>query len=306
MFKNVATKVALYAYTAATGVPKTGDAANLTFYLSKDWGSVTALGDTSATEMDATNAPGWYLCDVTQTESNADVLLFTAKSATAGVYVIGMRIDTTPNRFTTLVIDAAGLADANTVKIGPTGSGTAQTAKDVGGAVPAAAAGASGGLLISGSNAGTTTLGALTVTGATTLTGNVQLSDGLTIPAPSTGNRSGITVTGNGTGDGIRITGGTSDGHGFYSIGGGFGNGFYSLGGPSGAIGMAVQGSVGEPDFAASAGIFSVGSIIGSMTGSVASVTAITASGGIVSADTKKMNGTTVNGTGTSGDLWRG
>ena len=32
----------------------------------------------------------------------------------------------------TLVVDAAGLADANTVKVGPTGSGTAQTAADVG------------------------------------------------------------------------------------------------------------------------------------------------------------------------------
>lgn len=32
----------------------------------------------------------------------------------------------------TLVVDAAGLADANTVKLGPSGSGTAQTARDVG------------------------------------------------------------------------------------------------------------------------------------------------------------------------------
>ncbi len=32
----------------------------------------------------------------------------------------------------TLVVDANGLADANTVKLGPTGSGTAQTARDVG------------------------------------------------------------------------------------------------------------------------------------------------------------------------------
>lgn len=32
----------------------------------------------------------------------------------------------------TLVVDASGLADANAVKIGPTGSGTAQTARDLG------------------------------------------------------------------------------------------------------------------------------------------------------------------------------
>jgi hypothetical protein len=35
----------------------------------------------------------------------------------------------------TLVVDAAGLADANAVKVGPTGAGTAQTARDVGASV---------------------------------------------------------------------------------------------------------------------------------------------------------------------------
>ena len=45
--------------------------------------------------------------------------------------------------------------------------------------MPAVAAGGAGGLLISGSNAGTTTLGALTVTGATNLTGAVALGSTL-------------------------------------------------------------------------------------------------------------------------------
>lgn len=35
----------------------------------------------------------------------------------------------------TLVVDASGLADANAVKVGPTGSGTAQTARDIGASV---------------------------------------------------------------------------------------------------------------------------------------------------------------------------
>ena len=193
MQKNVATKIALFAFTPADGLPKTGDAANITAYVSKDYGTVTVLGDTSATEMDATNAPGWYLFDVAQAETNADALLFTAKSSTSGVKVVGRPVFTVPIRFTTLVIDAAGLADANMVKAGPTGSGTAQTAKDIGGAVPAAAAGASGGLLISGSNSGTTTLGALTVTGATTLTGAVAATNasndvrGILLQATQTG-----------------------------------------------------------------------------------------------------------------------
>ncbi len=55
----------------------------------------------------------------------------------------------------TLVVDASGLADANTVKVGPTGSGTAQTARDLGTSV----------LLSSGSGTGQITLssGAVTV-----------------------------------------------------------------------------------------------------------------------------------------------
>lgn len=118
MFKNQASqKIALFAFTTATGAPKTGDAANLTAYLSKDYGTVTVLTDTSATEMDATNAPGWYLFDVSQTESNGDELLFTGKSATSGVTVVGRPVTTVPIRFTTLAIDASGLADANTVKV---------------------------------------------------------------------------------------------------------------------------------------------------------------------------------------------
>jgi hypothetical protein len=87
----------------------------------------------------------------------------------------GTLASTTSGR--TIVTDAAGLADANVVKVGPTGSGTAQTARDIGAAVPAAAAGASGGLLISGSNSGTTTLGAFTITGAMTFTGAITGSN---------------------------------------------------------------------------------------------------------------------------------
>lgn len=133
MFKNTASqKVTLFAFDSATGEAKTGDAANLTFYVSKDDGAVTALGDTSAVEDDSTNAKGNYTCDVTQAETNADKLKFTGKSSTAGIVVVPLTIYTAPNRFSTLVIDANGLADANAVKIGPTGSGTAQTAKDLG------------------------------------------------------------------------------------------------------------------------------------------------------------------------------
>ncbi len=65
-----------------------------------------------------------------------------------------------------------------------------------------------------------TTFAALTVTATTTLTGNVVLSDGLTVSAPSTGGRAGITITGNGTGSGIAATGGAT-GPGLLVSGGG-------------------------------------------------------------------------------------
>ena len=72
-----------------------------------------------------------------------------------------------------MVVDAAGLVDANTVKVGPTGSGTAQTARDIGNAVPAAVAGAAGGLFIAGTNAATVVTGSLTTTFTGNLTGSV-------------------------------------------------------------------------------------------------------------------------------------
>jgi len=100
MFKNTASqKIQLFAFDATTGVAKTGDAANLTAYVSIDYGTVTVLGDTSATELDATNAPGWYMFDLTQAETNGNDLLFTAKSSTANIKVVGRPVCTVPATF---------------------------------------------------------------------------------------------------------------------------------------------------------------------------------------------------------------
>lgn len=100
-------------------------------------------------------------------------------------------------------------------------------------AVPNAAAGASGGLLISGSNSGTTTFGAMTITGATTHTGNVSMAAGLTI-TQSTSNGHGISASGNGTGSGIT------------GIGGSTGNGFRGTGGATSGNGMSLSGTAGN------------------------------------------------------------
>lgn len=111
MFKNVASKVSLFVFDTTTGLPKTGDAANITVYLRKDYGTVTVLADTSATEADATNAKGWYDFDVAQAEANGDSLIFTGKSSTANIVVVGKEIFTTPNFFSSLSINASGLVD---------------------------------------------------------------------------------------------------------------------------------------------------------------------------------------------------
>lgn len=130
MFKNVASqKIALFVYDAATGAPKTGDSANITPYVSKDYGTVTVLGTTTATEMDATNAKGWYSFVLTQGETSADALLFSGKSTTSGIYVVGQLIYTDPANYSTLSVDANGRVDV--IKI----AGTTQTARDIGASV---------------------------------------------------------------------------------------------------------------------------------------------------------------------------
>ena len=69
------------------------------------------MTDTSAAELDATNAPGLYSCDVTQGETNADKLLFSGKSSTANVKVVPSIIYTRANNINDMVIDSSGILD---------------------------------------------------------------------------------------------------------------------------------------------------------------------------------------------------
>jgi hypothetical protein len=86
MFKNVASqKVAVFAWNAGTGAAKTGDAANITDQISKDGGATAATNDVNPTELDATDAPGIYIFDLTQAETNADLVILSAVSATSNI-----------------------------------------------------------------------------------------------------------------------------------------------------------------------------------------------------------------------------
>jgi hypothetical protein len=103
MYKNTASqKVRLFFFDQATGLAKTGDAAHLTAYVNG-----AALADTSASELSSANAPGWYEFDLSQAETNADSLLFTAKSSTSGIYCDGLQVETFPTNLPTAADRAA-------------------------------------------------------------------------------------------------------------------------------------------------------------------------------------------------------
>lgn len=86
MYKNVASqKIAVYAWDGANGTAKTGDAANITAQISKDGAASAATDDTNPTELDATDHPGVYIFDLTQAETNADLVVITPVSSTTDI-----------------------------------------------------------------------------------------------------------------------------------------------------------------------------------------------------------------------------
>lgn len=112
MLKNTASqKLTVFAFDYSTNAPKTGDAANLTAYVSIDDGALTALTDSSAAELDATNGKGIYTFDLTQAETNGTKLVFTAKSSTANVSIVPQIIYAQPANFPLLSIDSTGRLD---------------------------------------------------------------------------------------------------------------------------------------------------------------------------------------------------
>jgi hypothetical protein len=119
IYKNTASqKIAVFAYTAATGAAKTGDAAQITAYISKDWGGAAAITDTNPTELDATNMKGWYVFDLSQAETNAEVLTIAPVSSTSGVVLDQVQVFTQYASISTLatptnITAAAGITLAD-------------------------------------------------------------------------------------------------------------------------------------------------------------------------------------------------
>ncbi len=182
--KNTASqKLEVFAFDYTTGAPKTGDAANITAYVNIDEAGYSALGDTSASEVDSTNKKGLYLVDLAQAETNGTKLGFFAKSSTANVSCIcrpavSFTQPTAGLASPTNITAATGITvSTNSDKTGY--SVTGLTASDVGAIktktdfLPSATAGAAGGLFIAGTNAATTITTALTTTFTGNLTGSV-------------------------------------------------------------------------------------------------------------------------------------
>lgn len=86
MLKNTANqKWIVLAFDSTTGLPKTGDAAQITANLHKDYGDAAALTDTNPTELE----DGFYAFDLSQEETNADHILLCPQSSTPDIVVIG-------------------------------------------------------------------------------------------------------------------------------------------------------------------------------------------------------------------------
>lgn len=206
-------------------------------------------------EIDGTNMPGWYQFGIPNAAiaSGAKTAKFLFKGATNMVALpIELELTATDNQ--------------DAVRGGMT-------------AMPNANAGASGGLLINGSNSGTVTLAALTVSGATTHTGAVSCAGGIAI-TQSAGNTAGVSIAGNGSAAGLSITGGAT-GAGVTVIGGGTSGAGITVTTTSGD-GLSLTPTAGHGLVVTGNGASKHGAIItGGTSGTSDGVKAVAGSGGV-------------------------
>ena len=110
--KNVTgQKLAVFAWDYVNNCAKTGDAANITAQRSLDFGAAAATNDVNPSEMDATNLPGWYAFDLTQAETNANVMVCSPVSSTEGVVLDPVQVFTVAPNHNALAVDGSGRVD---------------------------------------------------------------------------------------------------------------------------------------------------------------------------------------------------
>lgn len=76
----------VFAFDRTTNQPKTGDAGNITANLRIDGGGADVVDDTNPTELEG----GYYIFDLTQAETNGDMILIAPASGTTNIQVIGV------------------------------------------------------------------------------------------------------------------------------------------------------------------------------------------------------------------------
>jgi len=107
MQKNIAgQKWVVFAFNETTNVPLTGDASNITANLRIDGGAANDIDDENPVELE----DGYYVFDLSQAETNGDMILITPQSDTSNIQVIGVPgvIYTTAPNFNTLGIESDG------------------------------------------------------------------------------------------------------------------------------------------------------------------------------------------------------
>ena len=257
-----------------------------TVNLSKAGAAFGAAGGT-VTEV----ANGWYKCALTTTDTNtlgdlAYYITATGADDTDFVDTVSVRLiddaafPATSGR--SMVVDASGLVDANAVKVGPTGSGTAQTARDIGASVLLSAGTGTGQLDFTSGvvKANATqilggTIPAVTTTGVPKV--DVQNWTGTAVTTPDTAGSPKVTVTaGSGAGQ-LDFTSGVVKANATQWLGGTIpavnvtGVPLVDLKYTLGTISPATAGSVRAD--AVTGAVGSVTGAVGSVTGAVGSVT---------------------------------
>lgn len=98
--KGVSIIVSFIAWDTENNTGKTGDSGNFTLRLIKD--GTSAAPTNSASEVDATNAPGIYKITVTAGEMDYSTVTLAGKSSTSGVVIIPVQIITEQGQFDAL------------------------------------------------------------------------------------------------------------------------------------------------------------------------------------------------------------
>lgn len=127
--KNVASqKWVVFAFDETDNTAKTGDAASITANVRIDGAAADAVDDEHPTELE----DGYYIFDITATESNGECIVICPASETANIQVIGcpMCVYTTPANFPDFSVSATN-GRVDVIKV----AGTTQTANDMSGDV---------------------------------------------------------------------------------------------------------------------------------------------------------------------------